>query len=71
MYYGPSRLYLGGDGVADRAGPKRGSEARVERGGDRATQPLETRTPGPKDLIGEVRREGGGDQLPDSGGAAH
>jgi len=28
--------------------------------GDRAKQPLETRTPGPKDMIREVRREGGG-----------
>jgi len=32
----------------------------AERGGTRAKRPLETRTPGPKDMIREVRREGGG-----------
>ena len=36
------------------------SEARAKRGGDRAKRPLETRTPGPKDMIREVRREGEG-----------
>jgi len=30
----------------------------VKRGGDRAKRPLETRTPGPKTLVSEVRREG-------------
>jgi len=39
---------------------KRGSEARAEKGGSRAKRPLETRTPGPKDMIREVRREGKG-----------
>jgi len=31
----------------------------VERGRSRAERPLETRTPGPKHMIREVRREGG------------
>jgi len=39
---------------------KRGSEARAERGGSGAKRPLETRTPGPKDMMREVRWEGGG-----------
>jgi len=34
--------------------------ARAKRGGDRAKGPLETRTPGPKNMMREVRREGGG-----------
>jgi len=39
----------------------RGSEAQGERGGDdRAKRPLETWMPGPKDMIREVRQEGGG-----------
>jgi len=38
--------------------------------GSRAKRPLETRTPGPKDMTREVRREGGV-QLPESAGAAH
>ena len=33
---------------------------RAERGRSRAERPLETRTPGPKDMIREVRREGRG-----------
>ena len=32
----------------------------AKRGVDRAKRPLETRTPGPKEMIREVRREGGG-----------
>jgi len=32
----------------------------AKRGGDKAKQPLETRTPGPKNMIREVRREGEG-----------
>jgi len=36
---------------------KRGSEGQAKRGGDRAKRPLETRTPGPKDMIREVRRQ--------------
>jgi len=32
----------------------------VEKGGSRAKRALETRTPGPKDMIREVRREGEG-----------
>jgi len=39
---------------------KQGSEARAEKEGSRAKRPLETRTPGPKDMIREVRGEGGG-----------
>jgi len=31
----------------------------AERGGSRVKSPLETRTPGPEDMIREVRREGG------------
>jgi len=38
--------------------------------GNRAQRPLETRTPGPKDLTREVREEGGL-QLTESAGAAH
>ena len=30
----------------------------AERRGDRAKRPLETRTPGPKDMIREIRKEG-------------
>jgi len=42
----------------------------VERGGyDRAKRPLETRTPGPTDMIKEVKQEGGV-QLMESAGAA-
>jgi len=44
--------------VADCANAKRGSEAGAERGEGRAKRPLETRTPGPQDMIREVRREG-------------
>ena len=44
--------------------------ARAKKGGDRAKRPLETRTPGPKDMMREVRREGGV-QLMESAGAAH
>ena len=47
-------------GVADRVNAKRGSEASAEKGGSRAKRPLETRRPGPKDMIREVRREGEG-----------
>jgi len=32
----------------------------ARKGGDRAKRPLETRVPGPKDMMREVRREGGG-----------
>jgi len=32
----------------------------AKTGGDRPQRPLETRTPGPKDMIREVRREGEG-----------
>jgi len=39
-------------------------------GGSRAKRPLETRTPWPKDMIREVRREGGV-QLTEGAGAAH
>jgi len=45
-------------GVADCASAKRGSEAQAERVSDRAKQALETRTPGPKDMIRKVRRKG-------------
>ena len=55
--------------VADRASAKRGSEARAERGGSRAKRPLETRMPGPKDMMREVSWEGGV-QLTESAGAA-
>jgi len=44
-------------GVADRANAKQGSEASAERGGGRAQCPLETWTPGPEDMIREVRQE--------------
>jgi len=42
----------------------------AKRGVDRAKRPLETRTPGPKEMIREVRREGGV-QLTESAGVAH
>jgi len=37
---------------------KRGSDTRPENGGSRAKLPLETRTPGPKDIMREVSQEG-------------
>jgi len=37
---------------------------RAERGGLRGKQPLETRRPGPKNIIREVRREGRGCRSP-------
>jgi len=40
------------------------------RGGSRDKRPLETRTPGPEDMMREVRWEGGV-QLTKSVGAAH
>jgi len=46
--------------VADRANAKRASEAQAERGGDRAKRLIEARTPGPKDIMREVREEGEG-----------
>jgi len=39
---------------------KRGREASGEKGGSRAKRPLETRTPGPKDMIRQVRGQGEG-----------
>jgi len=45
------------------------SEA-VKRGGSRAKQALEMRTPGPKDMMREVRWEGVV-QLTESAGTAH
>jgi len=39
---------------------KRGREASAEKGGRRAKRPLETRIPGPKNMIREVRWEGVG-----------
>jgi len=61
------------------------AKKRVKGGGERAKQPLQTRTPTPKDLMREVRWEGGGAahgecgcsslrvqvQLTESAGAAH
>ena len=55
----PAVSNIGGECVADRASTKRRSETRVGRGGSSGKQPLETRTPGPKDMIREVWREGG------------
>jgi len=36
------------------------AKMRVEKGGERVKQLLETRTPKPKEMMREVRREGGG-----------
>jgi len=57
------------EGVADGANAKRDTKGGADQGGDRAKRPLETRTPGPQDMRGPVRR-GGGVQLTESAGEA-